>query len=132
MQQNAGRAITPLRALGVFAALASLVLVVSPTLVHDPGPAPDVFEATERHVRWGLGISLGALLFVNRWRRPWSVLFAWTVFCLSSGYLVARFIGMAIEGPTNQDQWVLVAVEVAVCAAAAFWIHRKRDAPDRP
>ena len=71
------------------------------------------------------------MLMASRWRRPWSVVFAWLVLSLSGGYLVARFIGMAIQGPTNRDQWVLAAVEVVVCAVAAAWIRRRREAPDR-
>ena len=102
-----------------------------PTLVHDPGPAPDLFEATERHVRWGLGVALGGFVLVNRWRRPWSVLFAWLVFCLSGGYLLARFIGIAMEGPSDLKQWALVGVEVVLCGLAALWVWYRRAAPER-
>ncbi|MEM9074400.1 MAG: hypothetical protein AAGE52_38255, partial [Myxococcota bacterium] len=125
------RRFSPLQFLGAAIGLASLVLVVAPTLVHDPGPAPDLFEATERHVRWGLGISLGAVLVANRWRRPWSVLLAWVAFCGSGGYLLARFVGIAIEGPTDIKQWALVGVEIAICGIAALWIRHRRNAPDR-
>lgn len=111
--------------------LACLVLSVAPTLVHDPGPAPDLFEATERHVRWGLGIGIGATLCAKRWRRPWSVVVAWLALCLSGGYLLARFIGIAIEGWGNQKQWLLVGVEIVICAVAALWIRHKGGAPDR-
>lgn len=123
--------ISPVQVLGAVAALVSLVLAFVPTLVHDPGPAPDLFEATERHVRWGLGVGLGAVFVVNRWRRPWSVLVAWLAFCVSGGYLLARFVGMALEGPTNLMQWVFVGVEILLCGIAAAWIRHRRDAPDR-
>lgn len=125
------RRIAALQVLGVVVALASLVLASAPTLVHDPGPAPDLFEATERHVRWGLGVGVGVLFVVNRWRRPWSVLIAWLAFCLSGGYLLARFVGMAIEGPSNHKQWMLVGVEIVICVITALWIRHRRDAPDR-
>ena len=117
--------------LGALIALASLVPAIAPGLAHDLGPAPDLFEATERHVRWGLGVALGGILAVDRWRRPFSVLFAWVVLCLSGGYLLARFIGIAIEGPGSRMQWILVAVELVICVVAAAWIRRRRDAPDR-
>ena len=123
--------LSPLQMLGGVVVLASLVLTAMPTLVHDPGPAPDLFEATERHVRWGLGAGLGAMLVADRWRRPWSVLIAWLAFCLSGGYLVARILGMFMVGPTDPKQWLLVGIEVAICATAAFWIRRRRDVPDR-
>lgn len=122
---------SPIQALGLVAALASLAIAVAPTLVHDPSPAADLFEATERHVRWGLGVGVGAVFALNPWRRPWSVLIAWLALCVLGGYLLARFVGITMEGPSNLMQWVLVGVEVAICAVAAFWVRHRRDAPDR-
>lgn len=120
-----------MRGAGALIALAALVLVFVPTLVHDPGPAPDLFEAIEQRVRWGAGVSFGMLLMVHPWRRPWSVVFAWVVFCVSAGYLVARIAGMALVGLGSERQWMWTAVEIVICAAAAAWIRRRRDAPDR-
>ena len=111
---------------GVLIALVALVFVFAPTLLHDPGPAPDLFEAVERRVRWGLGLGIGALLVVHPWRRPWSVILAWVAFCGSGGYLLARLIGMAIEGLGSERQWVYTAVEVVICLIAAGWIRYRR------
>lgn len=119
------------RGMGALLAAAALVFVFVPTWLHDPGPAPDLFEAIERRVRWGLGMSLGALLVAHPWRRPWSVVFAWVVFCASGGYLVARIIGMAIEGLGSDRQWLYTAVEVAICLVAAAWIRFRQDTPNR-
>lgn len=127
----AARRYSALQALGAVVAVASLVVAMAPTLVLDPGPAPNLFEATERHVRWGLGVAVGAMFVVNGWRRPWSVLAAWFVLCLSGGYLLARFVGMAIQGPEDEMQWVLAGVELVVCGIAAVWIRHRREAPDR-
>lgn len=112
--------------------MASLVLCFAPTLVQEFDPAPDLFEAVERHVRWGLGVSLGMVLVVKPWKRPWTVVVAWAAFCLSAGYLLARFVGLALEGADSNKQWMLVGVEVALCAVAALWIRHRRDAPNRP
>ena len=120
-----------LRGAGALIAIVTLVFVFAPTLVHDPGPAPDLFEAIERRVRWGLGMSFGSLLIVHPWRRPWSVIVAWVLFCFSGGYLIARIIGMAIEGLGSGKQWVYTIVEVVICLIAAGWIRYRRDAPDR-
>ncbi len=120
-----------LRGAGALIAIVALIFVFAPTLVHTPAPAPDLFEAIERRVRWGLGMSFGALLIVHPWRRPWSVIFAWVVFCGSGGYLIARIIGMAIEGLGSQRQWVYTVVEVVLCVVAAGWVRYRRDAPDR-
>jgi hypothetical protein len=131
-QAAPGRRPAPLQVLGVLVALGALVLVLAPTLAHDPGPAPDLFEAIERRVRWGLGVGVGALLVARPWRRPWSVVFAWVLLCGSGGYLIARLIGIALEGPGSGMQWVWTGVEVVLCALTAAWIRYRRDAPDRP
>ncbi|MFK7987570.1 MAG: hypothetical protein AB8I08_16240 [Sandaracinaceae bacterium] len=123
--------LSPVQILGAVVAVASLVIAFVPTLVFDPGPAPDLFEATERHVRWGLGTGLGAVFVVNRWRRPWSVLIAWIACCVSGGYLLARFVGIALQGVDSPKQWMLVAIEIGICLLAAWWIRRQRDVPDR-
>lgn len=59
------------------------------------------------------------------------MLIAWLGFCLSGGYLLARFVGIAVEGPSDLKQWMLVGVEIAICGVAALWIRHRRDAPDR-
>lgn len=121
----------PLRIAGALVAIAALVFVFAPTLVHDPGPAPDLFEAIERRVRWGIGVSAGMFLMAHPWRRPWSVVFAWLVFCVSGGYLVARIIGMALEGWSHEKQWFYTVLELVLCAAAAAWIRHRRETADR-
>ena len=120
-----------LKALGGIVALAGLVLAAVPTLVSDPVDTPALFEAVERHARWGIAIGLGALFVVHPWRRPWSVLVAWLVFWVSGGYLVARTIGLVAEGGGDTLQWSFFALEVVLCAIAAAWIRHRRDAPDR-
>ena len=120
-----------LQMIGLVAIAVALVFVVKPTLLETAPPAPDLFEAIERHVRPGIGIFLGLTLVAAPWRRPWSVLFAWVLVCLSGGYLVARFIGMALQGINDSKQWQLVGLELAVGLAAAGWIYYKRDTSDR-
>lgn len=117
-----------LRILGGLLAIAALVLAFAPTLVSDPGPAPDLFEATERHVRWGLLVGVGAFLVVRTKLRPFWITVLWLVFWLSAGYLVARLIGIGLEGAGSVMQWVWAAVELAICAVIGGVLYRKRDA----
>lgn len=117
------------QAIGVLIALASLVVAVAPQLVQDFDPTSDLFEATERHARWGLGVAVGAMLVVNQWRQSWSVTLAWAALCLSGGYLVATLIGMVIEGPSDVPHWVLVGVELVICGVAYAWIRYRYESP---
>jgi len=117
-----------LRIFGGLLAVAGLVLAFAPTLVSDPGPAPDLFEATERHVRWGLLIGIGGFLAWRTRLKPWWITALWFVFFGSAGYLVARLIGIAMVGPSVVMQWVWVAVEVLICAVIGGVLWWKRDA----
>ncbi|MEM6993302.1 MAG: hypothetical protein AAF721_22510 [Myxococcota bacterium] len=103
-----------------------MVLSVAPTLAHDPGPAPDLFEAVERHARWGLPIGIGALLVGRTRLRPWSVTVASLVLSVTLGYLVARIIGISIEGVGSSRQWLYCGIEVVIGIAAGAFLWRKR------
>ena len=125
--------VTPLRMLGVVLVVAGLVLVWAPTLVLDPGPPPDTFEAVERHVRWGALVGVGALLVARRHLRPWAVTIAAAVLCLDLGYLVARIIGIALAGTDSNRQWMWVAVEVVIAAVVVAYLRRRHgSAPAEP
>ncbi len=119
--------VTPLRILGAILVAGGLVLSVAPTLVHDPGAAPDLFEAVERHARWGLPIGIGSVLILRTRLRPWSATLASVVLALSLGYLVARVIGIVLEGSGSSRQWMYCGIEVVIGLAAAVYLRRKRE-----
>lgn len=117
---------TALRAVGVLLVGGGVVLSIAPTLVHDPGAAPDLFEAVERHARWGLPVGIGALLVARTRLRPWSVTLVSAVLSVTLGYLLARIIGIALEGVGSSRQWLYVGIEVVIGLAAAAFLRRKR------
>jgi hypothetical protein len=118
---------TPLQWLGALACLGGLVLVIAPTLVSDPGPAADTFEAIERRVRWGALGGLGALLIVRTRLGPWPTTVAVAVICVTAGFLVARLIGLLLDGMDSGRQWRWVGVEAVIVLAA--WAFLARRAP---
>lgn len=119
--------IVPLRMLGGALALAGLVLAFAPTLVSDPGPAADSFAAIERRIPWGLLLGVGAFLVARTQLKPWSHTLASFVFWVVIGILVARGIGLALDGADSGMQWVWVLVEVIVIAGAGAFLARKRN-----
>ncbi len=121
-------AVTALRAIGALLIVAGLVLSAAPTLVHDPGAAPDLFEAVERHARWGLPIGIGALLIARTRLSPWGITVASTILAVTLGYLLARVIGIAVEGVGSSRQWLYCGIEVVIGLAAATYLRRRHQA----
>lgn len=106
--------------------IAGLVLACAPTLVHDPGPAADTFAAIERRIPWGTLGGFGALLVARTQLRPWRTMIASLVMWVTLGILIARGIGLVLDGADDSMQWVWFGVEVAVIAAAAAYLGRAR------
>lgn len=104
-----------------------LVLSFAPTLVHDAGAAPDLFEAVERHARWGLLIAIGALLIARTRLRPWGITIAAVIVSVSLGYLVARVLGIMVEGSGSSKQWMYCGIEVVIALAGGAYLWRKRE-----
>ncbi len=115
-----------LRIVGGLIALVGLVLSCAPTLVHDPGPAVDTYEAIERRVWYGAMTGLGVLLIVRTQLKPWKTTLAHVVLWIVGGFLLARVIGLVLDGMDSQLQWVWTLVELVLCALAAVYI-RTRD-----
>ena len=118
----------PLRLLGGLLVVAGLVLVCAPTLVSDPGPAADTFAAIERRIPYGGIAGLGALFIARTQLRPWTVTVASVVLWVTTGLLVARCIGLVLDGADDQRQWLWVAVEAAIALAAGLYVRHRRDA----
>lgn len=94
-------------------------------LTGGPEPAADTFEAIERRIRGGMMLGIGLALIARTQLRPWSVTIVSVVFYFALGALLARFLGLIIEG-TDPKQWLWVAVEVVVVALAGAWLWRSR------
>jgi len=121
------------RIVGIFLAVVGLASAVFPAwfgpLTQWPEPAGDVFEAIERRVRGGMLLGVGWAFIAIPAVRPWSVSIPSVILYFMTGALVARFIGLLVEG-TVQKQWLLVAVEAVIMAAAALWLWRVSGTPD--
>jgi len=70
-------------------------------------------------------IGLGLLLLFNKQWSPWLPTLLISTVALIVGMLVARLIGIALDGSV-QKQWILVLVELAVGAALLWWYFRVR------
>lgn len=115
-----------LRCVGVAVLLAGLVLVINPELVSRKPVPSDTFEAIERRIWWGLIIGAGLLLLFHHQLQPWLTTFAAAASSLMFGLLVARLIGIALDGSVVR-QWVNVGIELVLLAPLLWWyLHLRK------
>ncbi|SHG91031.1 DUF4345 family protein [Ferrimonas marina] len=114
-----------LRAVGVLLILAGLVLVWDPELVSNKPVPTDPFQATERRIWWGLLIGFGTLLLFHHQLQPWNQSLAAAGCSLLFGLLVARLIGMALDGPVMK-QWINVGIEIVIMIPLVWWYLKVR------
>lgn len=113
------------RVFGCALIIAGVVLVSNPELViNKPIPA-DTFEAVERRIWWGLLIGAGVLLLFHHQFHPWLRTVVATIAALVFGLLVARLIGIVLDGAVIK-QWIYVGVEIVILAPLIWWYLKIR------
>lgn len=116
-----------LRVVGVVLAVLGTVMAAFPgwfgPLTGGPEPAADTFEAIERRVRGGMVLGVGLALIARTELRPWSVTIASVLLYFMLGALLARILGLIIEG-IDPRQWLSVAIETFLMTLAALWLWR--------
>lgn len=115
-----------LKTVGLILFVVGAVLTYNPELVSSKAIANTAFEATERRILWGLLIGAGLLLLFHHQLQPWLLTLAATGFALTFGALVARFVGIAMDGSVVK-QWYWVGAELVILAVFAF-AYVKHDA----
>lgn len=112
---------------GIIVAVLGTVMAAFPgwfePLTGGPEPAADAFEAVERRVRGGMVLGIGLIFIARTELRPWSVTIASAIFYFTLGALLARVLGLIIEG-IHPRQWLLMGVEAGIMTAAALWLWR--------
>jgi len=92
-------------------------------LTRFPNPPVDIFEVIESRVRGGMVLGVGLTFIAVTALRPWSTSIPSAIFYFMTGALVARLLGLVVDGAVPK-QWLLVAVEAGVMTAAALWLWR--------
>ena len=112
--------------LGGILIVAGLILTANPELVSSKPVPTDIFEAIERRIWWGLIIGFGVLLLFHHQLRPWLQTLAATLSALVFGLLVARLLGIILDGSVLK-QWLYVAIELVILAPLLWWYFRLRE-----
>ncbi|TCS39789.1 DUF4345 family protein [Reinekea marinisedimentorum] len=114
-----------LRLVGGVLILAGILLAANPELVSNKPVPEDTFAAVERRIWWGLIIGVGFLpMFHQQWG-PWGATLAATGSSLMLGLLVARLIGIALDGSVAK-QWLNVGIELVIMVPLVWWYFRAR------
>ena len=114
-----------LRIVGCTLVAAGVVLASNPELVTNKPIPSDTFEAIERRIWWGLLIGLGLIPLVHHQLRPWVPTLAATLSLLVFGLLVARLIGITLDGSVAK-QWLYVGIEGLLLAPLVWWYLKVR------
>lgn len=113
------------KAFGLVLIVIGVVLSSNPELVSNKPVPEDTFQAVERRVWWGLFIAAGTLLFVHKQLQPWLATFVAIGTSATFGLLVARLIGIALDGSVAR-QWFWVIVEAVILAILVWWYAKVR------
>ena len=112
-----------LRTLGVCLIIAGVVLAAFPELVSNKPVPEDTFKAIERRIWWGLFIGAGVLLLFHHQIMPWQKTAAATGATLLFGLLIARLIGIVLDGSVLK-QWLYVGLEMILIAPFVWWYFK--------
>ncbi|MEE1672550.1 hypothetical protein SNR37_001879 [Agarivorans aestuarii] len=109
-----------LRGIGIALIIAGIVLVANPELISNKAIPDNTFEAIERRIWWGLIIGFGCLLMFHHQLQPWMTSLAAASASLMFGLLVARLIGIMLDGSVAK-QWQNVGIELILLVPLVWW-----------
>jgi len=114
-------------ALGVALMILGVTLVANPEIVSNKPVPNTTFEAIERRIWWGLIVGVGFLFLFHHQLQPWQLTLAAASSSLMFGLLLARLIGIALDGSVVK-QWVYVGIELAILVPLLWWYFSVRRA----
>ncbi len=114
------------QSVGILLALVGVAMAAFPgwfgPLTGSPEPA-DLFATIERRIRGGMLLGVGLFFVARTELRPWLDTLASGVFYFMLGALLARVLGLVLDGNDGR-QWMLVGVESVFMTLAAAWLWR--------
>jgi hypothetical protein len=104
-----------LQVVGFILLLSGAIFTYNPELVSSKTIPDDAFRAVERRVRWGFLIGLGMLLVFHHQIKPYLLTVAALGMTLTLGALIARVVGIVLDGSVpKQRMWVVVELVMII------------------
>ena len=113
------------RLVGAALIILGIVLASNPEYVSNKPVPVDTVDAIERRIWWGLFIGVGILLQFHHQLLPWQPTVSATVASLLVGLLIARLIGIALDGSVAK-QWFYVGIELVLLVPFIWWYIKVR------
>ncbi|MBW8189668.1 DUF4345 family protein [Neiella marina] len=115
-----------LKFIGAALIIVGILMATFPELVSNKPVPTDTFKAVERRIWWGLLIGIGLLLQFHHQLIPWQTTVSATLASLLVGLLIARLIGIALDGSVAK-QWFNVGIELVLLAPLVWWYFSVRS-----
>lgn len=109
------------KAIGALLAVAGLLLSALPGLVLELPPSQERFAAIETRTRFGALGGLGLGLSLLPGFSPWAWALANLAFWTTSGFVLARLVGLCLDG-YHPRQLMWIGLELVVAAALGWYI----------
>ncbi len=117
--------ITALKVVGIFAVIAGLIPVFHPTLFSNSDIQLDAYSSIELRVKWGIVVGFGLFLATQNHLFPWLVTLSGLLFWLTASVVIARCIGIMLDGLVGK-QWVWLLIELIALVVFGFWYYKSK------
>ena len=99
-----------------------ILLTIRPELIVPSAPHYAGYEMTEKRVRWGFVIGFGIFLIVFQQWGQWGMTTWAFLATLSFGIVIARLIGLLLDGFfMKQFIWLMIEVVIGAIFTLFYW-----------
>ncbi|TXR53946.1 hypothetical protein [Reinekea thalattae] len=106
--------------IGLLLIAAGIALACKPEWLSSRPVPTDIFQAVERRIWWGVPIGLGLLLCFPPAVMTWQAIVSLAASMLMIGFLIARLLGIALDGSVAK-QWLNVVIEIVLLVPLFYW-----------
>jgi len=102
--------------------MTGFIIAYKPQIITEIPASITAYQMIEKRIIWGTFIGIGIfLLFNNHWKVGLSIIYA-LLFFLILGIIIARFLGLLLDGYfPKQLLWLVIEIIILVAFAFLYW-----------